>query len=274
MPLKPPNVQFNPKRLSGKEKAVTVALGFKAPESIILCSDSLVIKEDQFGFYETKFFAAGGENWSVMTMYAGFRQTMKRVNELLDKKLKSVAVMSVASIRDAFESTLASEHKAHRVEVSGLSTLCAISVGDENLELLTSKGKLVSEAECECIGVGHSALARYLFGIAFPIGRAIDARHSMFWGIYVMKQVKKFIPHLCGGDTHAFEILSGGRIKPYTEAHKVEVMCEALELGISSLMATFCSPYVSDLEFESECERFSARLRDLRRGATDWDCRD
>jgi hypothetical protein len=255
------------KRLSGRREAVTIALGFKCVDGIVLCADSLVVKGDRLGFYEAKLHYIHGPSWSVVTVYSGFKHPMVRVNSALEKEIKKLGQsVSVSAAREAFEAVLAGEHRKHRADLSYLETLCAISVAGEKQELLVSKGRMVSEANCECLGIGDSPLIRFLFTFAHPlVPMALPlADQSLLWGIAMIQQTKKYMPQNCGGETHAVKITDDGKIHVPFRSSKVESACDELLFEMSGLISCFLDPSLDELAFERECERSMAALKLLR----------
>lgn len=253
-----------PERLP-ERNAVTIALGFKCHDGIAICSDSLVTQGNQFGFYKAKFHFIrypDDADWVVMTMYSGYEDVMSRVNRSIEASLKlSVASISIAKVREVVEGVLEYEYKKHRPEISKLETLCAISVKGEKLELLRSKGKVVTDAQFECLGIGDSALLRFLYDIACPIQNSLNVQQALLWGIYMIQQAKKYVPQWCGGDTHAFKILEDGKVYPFIKPIEVEEMAAKLELTVSEIVWYFTNPSIDKFEFDRECEKLIYRLR-------------
>ena len=198
---------------------MTIALGFRAPDGIVLCTDSQMTKEGGLKFNDKKIFNIVNERWTAGIAFAGSADLMKNIVDELDGLLSDLerdgppvtvqAQMCLEQVAESFS-------KKYRDKV--VEFLFGISDGLYGKALFSVRGKVVSRGEREYIGVGDSSVIRYLAGL---FGGPMDASQCLLLACYMVHQAKEFIDQ-CGGPIQTCVLNKGYFITPDSLANHAD----------------------------------------------------
>jgi 20S proteasome alpha/beta subunit len=233
---------------------VTIALGFKCLDGIVLGADQQITKEGGLKYTEGKlrWFTPDGEpyGWAVGLAYAGNPDQMKLFVENAAREIKTLKPQpTVAAIRKAVEDVLRS--MAEDNDEMNLELLLGISIQNEPDTLLVTKNKLVREAkEPQCLGVGDSSLLRYLAEMMCSLD--MSTQYALQIAIYMIQHAKKFVDN-CGGGTDLY-VVTNGTIVPYMGllVERCEKFMSAAESQVKRLIQLYLDPrYSNEAAFHS-----------------------
>jgi 20S proteasome alpha/beta subunit len=90
LPKQPTKPYIRPERKQERKRPMTIALGIRTPDGIVLCSDSQLTVPQQMKYYDQKIRAFwNGEDWSLALTYSGDPERMQRICESMEKSLRS-----------------------------------------------------------------------------------------------------------------------------------------------------------------------------------------
>jgi len=182
---------------TGKRCPMTIALGMRCAGGIVIAADELMTSSSGFKYEEEKISALSGPGWSVLTVYSGHSGLIREVLERVSKVLEGVSDVDLELIRASVDQVLTERGRDYAEMELGI--LFAIQIEANPVELLKFDGKALHTADdFNCLGVGDSALIRYL-------STSIYARHqTLSYGknlaIYLIGSATKYIRD-CGGST-------------------------------------------------------------------------
>jgi hypothetical protein len=253
-----------------KRHAVTIGLGFRCIDGMVLCSDSQLTKYD-LKFPGTKIHIIvpeqvwEGEEWIVAMCYAGHEPIERRVFESLSNRLLGNGKPSVASARAEIEDVLAHERKQNLAMVDRLEMLFAISISNDNWQLLRSHGKIVTPVDTfHAIGIGDSSLIRFLRDLFAMHPQFMQTEECVMLGTYMVGKAKKFIEG-CGGETQALIVLPNGQLRPvfgktieFREAYLSKV-----EREFTQLISSLTNPRLDTQFTEQRIDEFSTAIKQI-----------
>jgi hypothetical protein len=245
---------------------VTIALGFKCNDGVVLCSDSQITKEGDLKFNESKLrlvaYQGDSGNWAIGVTYAGSPEFMKLFMEKFTPSVWAIHPKpNPSAIRSAIETILDGIYRQHR-SLMNLELLCAISIPPHLDELIVSRNKLVRDAQVECLGVGDTSVVRYLSNLFIS--------YNLYWkqalqiAVYIVQQAKKYTDR-CGGPTEAFVIRNGG-IYPHGDlvTQRLEKYFDLAEVEMKRLVESFVDPSLSNTEFSAIASQIAVGLSAIR----------
>lgn len=266
-----PHVFHRPKpsRLP-ERKAVTIALGFRCIDGIVLCTDTEMSKGD-LKFKQPKISMVSpraqweGAEWVLLTAYSGFEGIATRVNQLLSGKIETYLKSPELAdkLRAAIEEVLAQEYKNTRKEIDSLQMLFAISIHGEEPTFLRSWGKVVSEASVEYAGGGDSSVIRFLADLLCPHPQFLNTEQALMIALYMVAGAKKYVSGV-GQETHAVIVRDGTvrvLVGPVVE-HR-ERYIATLEFGIAEIMRCLFNTKLSKDNRDAALARFSDEMKNL-----------
>jgi 20S proteasome alpha/beta subunit len=179
-------------------KVVTIVVGLRCTDGIVLCADRQISVPGHHKYYEQKLYPVDGRDWVVVFGYAGFPDVMKEAHGKICGKL-NVPNLRPENVYDSCDEVLTTMASGRQFPDFNLSLLVAISIKGHPLELLTFGGKGLHRADgFTCLGVGESSLIRYLADALYsPL---IDVRFGESLAIYTVEKAKKYVD-LVGGET-------------------------------------------------------------------------
>jgi hypothetical protein len=240
---------------------MTIAIGIRAADGIVLCSDSQLTVPLQMKYYDSKIRTINfTDQWSCALTYSGDPERMQRIYELMDESLRRVSEVNEDRVRSCFESALTDVRESIRSEYENIDALCAFARkmtlaeerawSDKGLHLFAGKNGAVTKPtnEFSVLGVGNAPLTRYLETLLSSFGQAyIEYTMAMVIGAYIVEQAKKYIDG-CGGDLQMCVLRSG--FEPKSHLYPVE-MRRLVQLG-ESLEAIMRKAAICGLRAEME----------------------
>lgn len=175
-------------------KAMTIAIGFRCSNSLILCTDSQVSSVDHHKYYEQKIFAIEAPNGVVVLAYSGLPSLIKEVFGKTYKQLEEteITVDFVYGVLD----TILTDMGRQYAEVQ-LQLVAAFSARKQPLEMLAFDGKGLHTGDYfSCFGVGDTSLVHYLKDSLYSPG--MDTEHGKALAIYLVSKAKKYVDHVEG----------------------------------------------------------------------------
>jgi hypothetical protein len=221
-----------------ERKAVTIAMGFRCMDGVVLCADQQIGAEGWHKFHETKMFpiCSAEPAYSIMLTYAGHPNVMKTFHQKLWKIVEHNPFDSILTFEPLVEQALSelTEQAAH-----GTNFLCGFCMQGAIPALLRTEVYTVHQvSNQDCIGVGDSSLVRFLTKIL--VSHPMNAFTAALIGNYIVKQAKSFVDG-CGGETDIWILRSDGRLfRPWPkQVEKSATASESIEQNITNLIWTF-----------------------------------
>lgn len=240
---------------------MTIGVGFKCSDGIVLCADTQITWSQSHKAYETKIYGHRQHEWTVAFTYCGNPTLMKSFNEKFWESMKLVSQpCGVAKIRDVIETVLSFFDilKDHPEE---LSLLCAIAVPAEIFALYKTERFAIHEVkEYDYVGMGESSILRYLGQlIAQQSGKApygYTVQQASILATYLAMKAKTHMEG-CGGESDAWIVHPSGTVEPKGLAwvHMTEQRMLKMEHLTRTAASLFFDGRVSVDEFAEALER-------------------
>ena len=260
----------SPKRLALRRQVVTIGIGFRCRDGIVLAADQQITWEDSHKAFERKLRSHFSEGWNATFTYAGSPILWKSFN---DKFGEAIALLpdplTVNRIRDVIETVL-SLFDDLKDDPMKLSLLCAVTVpGDDHMLFRTSGYLIHKVTDYEYVGFGDSSLLRFLGPlitapppIATPnqMGRVV--RQAAMMATYLVMKAKTHVDG-CGGDTDVFVVRPDASLSLWgpSDVYRVEQMMLMLERHMKHVSAHFFDGRFSDDQLAKTLEFLVSRLK-------------
>lgn len=232
----PPKPHLTPKQKRLPErKAVTIALGFRCSDGVVLCADQQMTVQGWHKFHETKMYAIAGmeaPSYTVMLTYAGNPHAMKALHQKMASVTEQNYFDSVDSVKMLLEGFL-SEMQA---EAEFTEFLCGFCREGGSFGLLQTNACSVYEVNGYTnIGVGDSSLVRFLSKLL--VSNQMKCFPAVFIGDYIIKQAKEFVDG-CGGPTDIYILRDNGKFAPpwFRAVEKSSKASDAIEHDVRRLL--------------------------------------
>src|SRR6185437_587764 len=241
-----------------KVRAVTIALGFRCSDGIVLCADQQMTVQGWHKFRETKMYAIAGieaPSYTVMLTYAGSPHAMKALHQ----KMASVTEQSYFDSVDSVKALLEGFLSEMQTEAESTEFLFGFCREGGSFGLLQTNACSVYQVNGYTnIGVGDSSLVRFLSKLL--VSNSMKCFPAVFIGDYIIKQAKEFVDG-CGGPTDIYILRGNGKFAPAgpRAIAKSSEAAEAIEHDIRSLLWLTANT--------EESERIEAFWNDLRQRA-------
>jgi len=158
--------------------------------------------------------------------------------------------VNLASLRECAETALEKWWKKHRKE-GGVELLVSLFVSGSGSELLRSKGKMLVDADFECLGVGDSSVIRYF--IETFVNERMGLDHLLPLCVYIMEQAKKYIEG-CGGKTDVLYTFGNRLVGRLYATSKIAAETERIEQHLQRLFQSFYDPGKTDAALARDLE--------------------
>ena len=192
---------------------MTIGIGFKCVDGIVICADTQITVEGSHTFYAPKVwdYREPDDKWSVVFTYAGSVDLMDSFKDKLIRFLGDNEPATTLDLKDATEIVL---NNMRSVAKRGLDMLGALCIPDKELRMIKTSDRLVSNAaDYEYVGAGDSSLLRCLADIVCTT-RGPHYNHTseqaVKIGTYLIQKAKRYTADSCGGDTEIFVLHSHG----------------------------------------------------------------
>lgn len=261
-----------PKRLP-KRKAVTIGIGFKCSNGIVLAADTQVTWEGSHKDYECKLYPHRQHEWTVVFTFSGSPSLMKSFDGKFGEAIAYLPPpYSVAKLRDAIETVL-QLFDVLKDKPEQLSLLCAVCVPSAGFGLFKTEGHTIHEVpDYEYVGFGDSSVLRFLgplltdiFVTVIPSIRQFGyiVRQAVIIATYLVLKAKTHVDG-CGGDTDVWVMHPSGMWEPKNagEIYRTEQMMLKIEHYIKRTAALFFDKRFSDEDFAVVLEQLTKLLKD------------
>lgn len=250
---------------------MTIGVGFKCIDGIVLAADQQVTWKDSHKFNESKLrgHSSGGE-WNATFTYAGNPVLWQSFN---DKFGETMAMLpeppTVTRIRDVTETVL-SFFDELRQEPENLSLLAAVVVPGEAHELFRTEGYVIHRVrDYQYVGFGDSSLLRFLGPlitaeppVATPDQMGRIVRQAVMMATYLVMKAKTHVDG-CGGDTDVYVVRPDASVTLWSpsDIYKTEQMMLMLEHHMNHVAAHFFDKRFSDDQLAKTLEFLISRLK-------------
>ena len=196
-----------PSRHQEGKPLMTIAIGFRCPEGIVLCTDRQITDYgSNYKYSEQKIYPIVGRNWCVACAYAGYRNIMKAVQTKFERRLNSETNPNLDFIENCLTGILAEVKKVNRKQVESQQMFCAMSApeGERLLQFQADLASEVSNGQWEVLGAGDSSLIRYLIDVTGVRRARMSASQALLIGFYMVSKANTYIPGCKDGPDLAF----------------------------------------------------------------------
>src|ERR1700691_2136929 len=221
LPYKPTKPYIQPRNT----QAMTIAIGLKACDGVVFCSDSQITIPQYMKYTGPKVFTLSSNKndankWAIGFTYSGDPERMHRVFEQMSDVLcKKDVTVNKDLIRTCFEKSLGDVRSTIiNTNYESIDILCGGSIGtsSEPFMFCGKSGSITESKELVLLGCGDSSLSRYLEGM-FPDGRLLmDASTALVSGAYLIEQAKLYVDG-CGGNSQ-ISLVTSGQVKTFRGA--------------------------------------------------------
>lgn len=193
---------------------MTIALAIRAPDGIVICTDSQLTVPQYMKFSGRKikkFWEQ--EKWAVAIAYAGDPERMQRICEKMEASLYSGHDINEDFVKYSFEDALLDARSSIiNPQYESIDALCCFSRpqteqedhawSDKGLHVFVGKNGVVTQPidEFTILGIGDSALSRYLENFLSSHSKCyVEYPMALVIGTYIVQQAIRYIDG-CGGD--------------------------------------------------------------------------
>ena len=260
-----------PRRLPRRGMAVTIGIGFRCINGIVLAADQQVTWRDSHKSYERKLRGhSSGKEWNATFTYAGSPVLWKSFNDKFGEAMALLpAPPTVKRIRDVIETVL-NFFDELKQDPENLSLLCAVTVsGDDHMLFRTSGYVIHKVTDYEYVGFGDSSLLRFLGPlitasppVATPDQMGRIVRQAVMMATYLVMKAKTHVDG-CGGDTDVFVVRPDGSLTLWSppDIYRMEQMMLMLEHHTMHVAAHFFDRRFSDDQLAKTLEYLVSRLK-------------
>jgi 20S proteasome alpha/beta subunit len=177
--------------------SMTVVIGFKCADGIVLCADQQITAPGSFKYNECKIHVEKVSDRSIAFAYSGSPGLFKEASDKILKKIVQIEITE-DSVYQVVDEVL-TEMGRNYVEI-GLELLIGITPGltdvFEEPFLITFDGKALHKADpYSLLGIGNSALVRFLCKTMYSEWLPFEVAINL--AIYVVRKAVQFIDY-CG----------------------------------------------------------------------------
>lgn len=227
-----------PKR---KPKALSTGLATICTDGLVLCAEQMVSNQT-FQYYECKVkkIVLSAGRGTVALAYAGQpADVMKTLFENLERRLhgqdKTREQIRV-ELQAALEEVLKKDKGAHQL-------LCGLEDNDGFYILKTYNKDISPVSPWDCIGVGDSALIRYLGAIFLGKHIHLPLRRAVPICIYMVAQAKKYVP-FNGGPTDLIVLSTSGQVVQREFGPQFDTACDEVESALNGALTLATESYM------------------------------
>jgi len=194
---------------------MTIGIGFRCYNAVVLACDSLVTMPGVYKEHQHKLVFIEKKGEVIASCYAGTPNLAFAFYRRLEQSLQSTEPASAQQVIDVISELAHEFKKKYPKQMPYEQFLFAISLAEQKPKLARLENGIVDEPDTPCIGVGDSALVKYLIGkLTWYPAMIESADYSVVLAAYIVAQAKEFIDG-CGGDTSAVIIKEDAEVEPY-----------------------------------------------------------
>lgn len=187
-----------------KPKAVSIGLGIRCTDGIVLCADRQFTAPNGFKYHEKKIVIEEGSGWSLAFVYAGLPGLLKEAKEKIMHLVRQLETKDITgdSIKSIADDVLTGMGRLY--EATNLQFLLAVSVFlEERPELLKFDGRSLHIADdFNCLAYGESSVVRFLADQLYS--KQINTEAGASLGAYLVKKAEQYVD-ACGGPIDIIE---------------------------------------------------------------------
>ncbi|GEM_PF-6668632 len=182
---------------------MTIAIGIESHDGIVLAADRQITSDAGLKYYQEKVghlpFDMRNGIFDYCYAYAGYPDAAKHVVSEIEERSRELdpARITFGVLKKCVQEVLEDAVRKYKKQMH-LEMLIVISIWGQGCKFFRSKGKLLSPATEECLGVGDSSVVHFLFDNLLTTRKTLN--HTIPLSIYVIKQAKEYIDG-CGGQT-------------------------------------------------------------------------
>jgi 20S proteasome alpha/beta subunit len=211
-PLK--HLVYSPRRRMEHAK-MTIGMGFRCSDGVVLACDSLVTLSGVYKEHQHKLVFLEKDGAVIASCYAGTPNLASSFYHRLEQRMQTSEPTSAQGIMDAISELAQDFKKKHPKDMPYEQFLFAISLAGQKPKLARLENGIVDEPTTPCIGIGNSALVKYLISkLTWYPAMIESASYLVVLAAYVVAQAKEFIDG-CGGDTSAVIITEDAGIRAF-----------------------------------------------------------
>jgi 20S proteasome alpha/beta subunit len=245
---------------------MTIAAGFRAQDSIILCADTEVTLGADLKLLQGKVTRYRSDDCNLALVGAGHASFIKMTAQKIINAIgKTPTHFEIYGAIEQVVLEVFSKHVQYYPEDGqkpNFDLLIAAWTKDEGVELFRTDGTAVNYASwCECVGWG-AALGSYLADKKYSI--LLTERECLGLAVYILQQAKDYVPY-CGKESSIYVLRSNGELKSASSSKVVEQEAYfdefekiANEVFISGYLET------DDKVFEEKLKAFCDGLKSMR----------
>lgn len=248
---------------------MTIAIGFRCSDGVVLAADTQLTVRDSHKLYETKMHPHQTEEHNVTFTFAGDSTIWKSFNEKFAEALPMLPrPLTIPIVKTAIETVL-TFFPVLDTNPGELNLLCGIAVRGGGFTLCKTQGHAIHEVSgYEYVGVGDSSLLRFLGPLltqpppVAPIERqGFIVRQAVMIATYLVLKAKTNIDG-CGGDTDVWVVHRNGCLetKTLSEVYRVEQMMLRIEHYLKLAAAHFFDRRFSNEELERTLRNIGRHL--------------
>jgi 20S proteasome alpha/beta subunit len=193
---------------------MTIAVGMRCQDGFVLTVDRQLTAPGGHKYQEDKIYriwrgdSLSKSKYKIVVTYAGSPGLFQEVNQKMLYRLAQIPDVTCEGIRDGVDEIVTEMGRTY-VTVD-LELLIAYHVTGEIAELLKFDGKaLYVVPGLEVLGVGDSALIKYLTGALYYVNSTVDYGQNL--AIYLVSQANKYIDK-CGGGPDVAVLTNDGEL--------------------------------------------------------------
>ncbi len=258
------------RRLALRSKVVTIGIGFRCRDGIVLSADQQVTWGDSHKAYERKLRCHSSDGWNAAFTYAGSPVLWNSFNDKFGEAMKLLRKPPTIRIIREMVETILGLFDELKDDPTCLNLLCAVIVPGEDYALFRTEGNVIhSVRDYEYVGCGDSSLLRFLGPLITadpPVATEDQAgrivRQAVMMATYLVMKAKTHIDG-CGGDTDVLVVRPDGSLTLWSspEIYKIEQMMLMLEHHTSHVAAHFFDRRFSDDQLAKTLEFLVSRLK-------------
>jgi 20S proteasome alpha/beta subunit len=194
-------------------KAVTIAVGLKCLDGIVLAADEQISARGWHKYEEQKLLIIESGSAETILAYSGLPTLAKEAEEKLTIRLNEIDdpfardSLRLKDARECIEKTLVELAQQHFNQTDDLSLLVACSCQLDSPELwIFNAAGFHTVYEFEVIGAGDSSVVRYLEQL-YRSGDTVDFGEKL--AMFLVEKAKKHVDG-CGGETDIISIPNTG----------------------------------------------------------------
>lgn len=198
------------KRVRGRERAMTIGVGFVSRSGVVLAADTQYTLQGVYKFNERKMQLSIYPSCTLASTFANLPNLANVMNDRVHARLqrlkKSRGEAVVALIRDEAR-RLSREYPE---EMAYQQFLWAVGTSEEPARLVRFSGGVVDEPRAACIGGGDSSLVRYLMSQTGRIPHTFwNLTDVVQFAAFIVQQAKQFVDGV-GGATDIVTVTRHG----------------------------------------------------------------